>query len=408
MPIEKNDRSTQWTLDLSDSEYVLARKATITVTEGYGIYESGNNNEIAVLGDISLSNTATAGVRFKGGTSSLEIGKDSEIDASAAQYGIFAEGAAQQIVNRGVITAGNSGIHGEIWGEVENFGTIDAPIGIHYLGMGSHIVNRGEIDSAYGIIAGAGGTSIVNERGATISGDVAAISFLGDGASNITNRGVLSAGVNAIQGGDGPMTVINSGRIIGNITLSDADDRFDTTKGEVKGTIRGGEGDDTYYISSTKTKIEDLGASYDDLVWSTASYKLVGGLDHLRLQGAGDINGTGNIGANIIGGNRGDNRLSGMDGNDLLGGGEGDDILIGGDGEDVFHFIRGGDVDRVQDFEDGIDLLQSEYVNNQSDFDALKIRVENGDLVIDFGHGDKLIVADLAKANLTYDDFSVT
>lgn len=53
MPTQKNDRSRQWTLDQGDSRSTLARTATITVSEGYGIYESTSNNSIIVLGDIN-------------------------------------------------------------------------------------------------------------------------------------------------------------------------------------------------------------------------------------------------------------------------------------------------------------------------------------------------------------------
>lgn len=406
MPTEKNDRTTQWTLDQGDSTYILARKATISVSEGYGIYESTSSNTIIVLGDITLSSTATAGVRFMSGTSSLEIGKDSRIDAKAATYGVFAEGAGQPIVNRGEIRGGSAGIHGEIWGKVENHGTIKGEgIGIHYLGEGSEIVNHGEIDGNFGIVTGSAGTRIVNEQRATISGMVAGITLLGSGATTISNSGIIRSGNNAIQADQGPLTVVNTGKIIGNVTLSDGIDSFDTTRGVVEGVIRGGEGDDFYYISSSKTKLEDLGASFNDTVFSSASYRLVGGLDHLELRGKGDIDATGNRGGNMLAGNKGDNHISGLNGDDLLAGWYGDDVLRGGGGKDIFHFSHGGDTDRVKDFEDGVDWIRSDYVTTVSDFGGLKIKSVNGDLVVDFGHGDRMILGGIAKADFSIADF---
>lgn len=407
MPTQKNDRSNQWTLDQGDSRYTLARTATITISEGYGIYESTSNNSIIVLGDIKLEGAATAGVRFKGSTSSLEIGKASEVDADAGTYGIFAEGAGQRIVNRGHVVGGVAGIHGEIWGKVENFGSIEGPIGIDYRGEGSHIDNHGAIDGFYGIVTGNSGTSIVNARGAIISGDIAAITLMGGGASTIRNEGILKSGTNAIQGDTGPITVTNSGRIVGNVTLSEGADRFDTTNGEVRGVIRGGEGDDFYLISSSRTRIEDFGASFNDAVWSLASYTLVGGLDHLELMGRKDIDATGNGGANLLAGNKGDNRISGLSGNDVIAGWSGDDTLIGGQGRDIFHSVRGGDIDRIKDFEDGADWLRSEYIVSASDFDALEVKSVDGDLVVDFGHGDRVILESMAKSDFSFADFLV-
>ena len=119
MPTQREDRDTQWSLDMGDSRYVLAADATITVDEGYGIYESTNNNEIVVMGDIVATGAAVAGIRFMSSTSTLSIGAKSHIDASDIDYGIFAEGAGQQIVNRGRIEAEDTAIHGEIWGKVE-------------------------------------------------------------------------------------------------------------------------------------------------------------------------------------------------------------------------------------------------------------------------------------------------
>jgi serralysin len=47
-----------------------------------------------------------------------------------------------------------------------------------------------------------------------------------------------------------------------------------------------------------------------------------------------------------------------MGGNDLLNGGKGDDTMVGGQGADTFVLRKGPDVDRIVDFEDGIDKLR--------------------------------------------------
>lgn len=407
MPTQREDRDTQWSLDMGDSRYVLAADATITVDEGYGIYESTNNNEIVVMGDIVATGAAVAGIRFMSSTSTLSIGAKSHIDASDIDYGIFVEGAGQQIVNRGRIEAEDTAIHGEIWGKVENYGDLQAFNGIYFAGEGAEIFNAGMIDAAFGIVVADGGATITNDRGDSIEGNFAGISLGGTASSTIVNRGLIQGDTYAILCGDGAVNIDNEGKIVGDVELSERADLFDTTGGTVRGVIRGGHGDDHYYISSPKVRIDDQGASYFDTVFSTASYELTGGLDHLQLKGRADINATGNLGQNILVGNRGDNRLSGLEGDDHLWGYRGRDVLIGGAGEDVFTFRTSDGNDTIEDFQDGVDVLRSYSVNSQDDFDALSIEAVRGDLVIDFGDGTKVTLVDTAKAEITYSDFFV-
>ena len=55
MPIQKQDRRTQWTLDLPDDQWELARNATIKVTDQHGIYEATTGSDIEVNGDLPCS-----------------------------------------------------------------------------------------------------------------------------------------------------------------------------------------------------------------------------------------------------------------------------------------------------------------------------------------------------------------
>ena len=151
MPIQKQDRRTQWTLDLPDDQWKLARNATIKVTDQHGIYEATTGSDIEVNGDVEVRGEGYAGVRFMGSNSTLAIGRDAMIEARDGADGVFAEGAGQSIVNRGLITAGEFGIRGAIWGEVKNFGTISADHGIFYEGAGSKITNYGRIEAYDGV-----------------------------------------------------------------------------------------------------------------------------------------------------------------------------------------------------------------------------------------------------------------
>ena len=66
----------------------------------------------------------------------------------------------------------------------------------------------------------------------------------------------------------------------------------------------------------------------------------------------------GGAGDDTLLGNKGNDFLLGNSGNDLLDGGKGNDTLVGGLGADTFVLRKGPDVDRIFNFEDGIDKLK--------------------------------------------------
>ena len=168
----------------------------------------------------------------------------------------------------------------------------------------------------------------------------------------------------------------------------------------------GGEGDDTYLISSQYIVIEDNGSSTGDVVKSTSSFKLTGGLDDLFLLGATATAGYGNAGDNMLHGSRAINTLYGLDGADILSGGRGRDLLVGGAGADEFRFHKGFGVDTINDFTSGEDLIVSNLVGGVRDFERLDIRQRGPDTIIDFGHGDRLILEAFDGKNLSIGDFS--
>ena len=109
-----------------------------------------------------------------------------------------------------------------------------------------------------------------------------------------------------------------------------------------------------------------------DTIFTTITRSLVGhaAIENLLLQGAGNINGTGNDGLNGIAGNSGNNTLAGQGGNDALEGQGGNDFLfgqagqdslVGGAGSDTFgyqiaaHSLAGPTCDYIRDFDDAGD-----------------------------------------------------
>jgi Ca2+-binding RTX toxin-like protein len=409
MPKQTTDRNTTWSVNQNNLTWTLSKSATIDVDNQYGIFESGSGNTIVVLGDIKASGTGFGGVRFQGSDSTVQVGAKGLIDARQADYGIYSEGAGSDIVNRGLIQGDLFGVYGAIWNDVSNYGTIKGTTAIAYDGDGSQIYNYGRIEgSGRGIVAGPAGTFIMNDKGASVTGGDFGILFTGLGDAKVVNKGTIEGDNTAVFGGDGDLTLVNRGRIEGLVSLGGGEDTLDTRGGTIVGKVFGGGDNDTFLVDSSRLKIiEEAGGGTDDQVISSVSYRLSAEIEGLRLIGGADANATGNGGANTLEGNRGDNAISGKGGADMLTGFAGDDRLSGGEGMDTFRFASGYDVDTITDFEDGTDLIAIEGVASQADFDALDIKQQRGDLVINLGGGDRLVIEDMVKSDLTWtNDFT--
>lgn len=406
MPVQATNRKTTWYLDESDKTWTLSRDATITVRNASGISDLADNSDIRVFGDIRASGMANA-ITIDSSTAELEIGKASHINANRGVSGIYTGAAGADIVVRGLVEGGASGIRGALWSDISNYGTIRGQTGIDHGQGGSQIYNYGKIDaSSYGINQLAEGSYIFNGRKGEISGDDRAIFLQESGRAEIVNHGIVR-GYEAISTDGDVQKVLNTGKIFGSVFLGDGDDRFDTRAGIVKGQVNGGGGNDDYYVGKAKVDIFEVAGAlggYDE-VFSTISHKLADNIEVLRLLGRKDLNGNGNADANWLHGNAGDNRLNGGGGTDTLFGKGGDDTLTGGGGADYFVFDRAG-VDRVIDFQDGLDRLVIEGVTSQAAFDALDVRQVRGDLIIDFGGGDRIVVDDLLKSDFSFADIS--
>lgn len=409
MPTQNSDLNTTWIINASNQTWTLTKNATITVNNQHGIDETGQSGStIKLLGDIKASGMSY-GVYLNGSTSELIVGEDSQINARQGVSGIFTNAAGAQILNRGLVEGDSYGIQGNIWSDIENYGTIKGRYGIEHDGSASQIYNYGKvIGEDYGIASDASGTYIENQKGAEISGDIRAIFLNDNGTAEILNRGILRGEDAAIESGGSELTVTNSGKIFGNVLLGSGMDIFDSRKGSLNGQVFGGDGDDDFYVGASKIKITELsdaGSGFDE-VFATASHKLAANVEALHLLGNKDTSAKGNGTGNWLYGNEGDNKLDGGGGTDYLRGFGGDDTLHGGGGQDYFVFNRAG-VDRITDFEDTIDAVSIAGVTSQADFDALNIKQVDGDVVINFGGGDKIIIEDMLKSNFTYDDITV-
>ena len=129
-----------------------------------------------------------------------------------------------------------------------------------------------------------------------------------------------------------------------------------------------------------------------------------GGAGHDLIDGgAGPDRLWGGAGADTLRGGAGHDWLHGGAGHDVLRGGVGQDTLVGGAGNDrlyggagadTFVFQPGSGVDRVMDYQPGIDrilLAQSLMVGDPTGFVQDNIRQTAAGVVIDFGPGHRVV-----------------
>ncbi|NJM29224.1 MAG: hypothetical protein HC855_03040 [Rhizobiales bacterium] len=119
--------------------------------------------------------------------------------------------------------------------------------------------------------------------------------------------------------------------------------------------MSGGDGGDVYRVDSAGDMVIETNASAaggEDRVYSTVNHTLAANVERLILDGAGNINGTGNSLANAINGNSGNNYIDGKDGADTLAGNSGLDNFL-------FTTAPGsGNVDFIHDFTPSDDTLR--------------------------------------------------
>jgi serralysin len=114
-------------------------------------------------------------------------------------------------------------------------------------------------------------------------------------------------------------------------------------------TMLGGAGNDTYFVDNAGDVVFENANEGTDAVFASVDYALTANVEALVLQGAGNLNGTGNALNNSIFGNAGNNTLDG---------GAGADVLTGNPGKDTFVFKVGqANGDTVVDF-NANELLQ--------------------------------------------------
>ena len=108
--------------------------------------------------------------------------------------------------------------------------------------------------------------------------------------------------------------------------------------GTVGGIVKGGTGDDVYYIRNANLRITDV-AGAADLIFTTVSTRISAGIEGLFADAQNGAQLTGSARNDTVVGNLGNDTIFGGNGNDTLNGGGGEDLAYGGRGDDLLTLI---------------------------------------------------------------------
>ncbi|GAA6165836.1 hypothetical protein NBRC116590_35400 [Pelagimonas sp. KU-00592-HH] len=360
--------------DANGDLWVLLNGRYITNTSDGFDFLTFTGNQLAVSGSIyseldgidSDTNSASNSVEVLE-TGSV-FGASDGIEMAGNNHEVIVRGTVTGLADRGVQMIGDAA-------SVTNSGTIfGATDGVLLDGDNSFLSNSGVINGdQLGVEVQGTGNKVINTG--VLAGLFHGVDFntLTNAENALINSGTISGGDPtslALRGDHGNETVVNSGKITGNVDLLGGADLFDGRGGTVTGSVRGGDGDDTYIIDdAAMLLVEDLDAGTDE-VQSLVTYTLAQNLENLTLLGTVDLDGRGNALANVMVGNEGSNTLAGRKGDDDLSGGIGADLLRGQRGNDTLQGDQGDDslkggfgADSLIGGEDN-DLLQGENGND--------------------------------------------
>jgi hypothetical protein len=269
-------------------------KIAITDAEGaIGVSGFGDNTHVTNKGIIDIASNDSFGILARLGEG-LQVSNFGQIKTEGSfAVGIGSGGLDTQIVNAGhVTTEGNLAIGITLGvtrigfvaaadGEIVNRGVIetegDGAAGVVMIGDGHHLTNSGRITTdggafdsellgpfrAAGVVVSGDDALVENTRSGVIRSEDAHSAAVElniverDGfpatemSSRLDNFGlIMGAGV-AVRGGAGQETVINHGRIVGDVVLGDGADTFVFGKGgNLAGDVFLGGGDDVVRIEN--------------------------------------------------------------------------------------------------------------------------------------------------------------
>lgn len=351
-----------------DDLYVGANASVGTQGGGIGVRAQGALNNIFVAGHIF----GPGGISYFGNLASGTVTVYAGGSVTGTGTAINFDGTFGQVINAGTI-AGNRGIYSDADTTITNSGSILGQLdALFILGDGTvvntgllvgntavYVVGQADI-SNYGMIRGGVITqgfddSLINRGTITGTTQTGAGNDLIDGIGGRFEKGInLGDGNDTFWGGDAA-DIVNGGTGNDDIDSGGGNDRFLSINADGNDSYDGGAGTDlfdargmTAAIAINLTFGEARNGiyvdSFDGIEWA--------------FGGAGSDRIAGDAGTNLLRGAAGNDLISGVDGNDWLFGDLGNDTLVGGNGNDR---LFGGEGVDVLNGGAGVDQLTGSY-----------------------------------------------
>jgi Ca2+-binding RTX toxin-like protein len=237
--------------DDNDETWTVTPHVAVQSALGWGTVESGLHTNVTLINRGEISNADSAGVYFYGGGNETVVNRaGGSIDG--LEFGIFLSSGNQTVVNRGLIIGQNHdgvNFHGAAAVSLTNSGEIYGGDAVCFVSSGGLVDNSGQISGQWAgvyLVGGAGpvGTVTIHNRDhGVIRGEINAIS-IDAGNLSLINEGRITGdiyddGLNLNQ-----EIIHNHGLIAGSLLLGHGNDIYDGHGGRVLGSIQGGFGDD--------------------------------------------------------------------------------------------------------------------------------------------------------------------
>ena len=252
-----------------------------------------------------------------------------------------------------------------------------------------------------------------------INSDSGVVANLGRGRVNNDGEG----GSDRIAG-DGRITELRSSMFDDRVTGSGQGESFILMAGDDTLDGKGGFDRLRYDRSGVDAVEVNLGRGEATGTWRGEAFThQISGIEYVRGSREGNDTLVGNGGNNRFEGRGGNDVIKGLGGNDALYGDEGRDKLIGGKGRDTLDggagndlligqgggdvFVFSGGTDKVKGFggADVIDLSAASGIRSFNDLSNNHMREANGNVVIEDGDGDTMILLNRDISDLSADDF---
>jgi Ca2+-binding RTX toxin-like protein len=299
-----------------------------------------------------------------------------------------------------------------LWPNVENL----TLTGSAYFGVGNVLDNVITGSNAGNLLLGAAGSDsirggdardlILGESGNDVIDSGEGVDYITGGAGNDTLDG--GGGADEIYGEDGNDSIYGGRDFQTDILVGGAgNDTLDG--GSAWDQMYGNAGDDTYYVSQqVDWCFEQPSEGYDTVIADSPNgFYLYANIEKLVLIGTTPF-GVGNELDNVLIGNTGVNVLLGALGNDTLDGGASLDILWGEAGSDTFLIRKGTGIDIVADFTPGTDHLDVRDYGFKTVAELMsRMTQAGGDISVDLGEGDSLILMGVKTTSLGATDLLV-